>query len=67
MSNDRNRGGRPRTERSTPVTVRLSSQAVELLAGEHNKSALLDALIRGKAMKMRCPHCGGMITVKVEE
>jgi len=45
---NKNKGGRPRTDRDTAVTVRLSREAVEALTGEHNKSELIDGLIRGR-------------------
>lgn len=64
--NSKNKGGRPETDRKKPITVRLSNEAVALLNQEHNKSAFLDALIRGKAVKIECPHCGKVITIKTE-
>ena len=64
---NKNKGGRPRTDRDTAVTVRLSREAVEALTGEHNKSELIDGLIRGKVTRVRCPHCGKVFTIKMEE
>lgn len=62
-----NKGGRPETDRKNAVTVRLSDEAVRLLSGEHNKSAFLDGLIRGKQAQVECPHCGKVFTIKTED
>lgn len=63
----KNKGGRPETDRKNAITVRLSDEAVALLDQERNKSAFLDALIRGNAMKVKCPHCGQVFTIKTEK
>lgn len=60
------KGGRPRTDRNTPVTVKLSDDALAVLQGEHNKSEFIDQLIQGKAVRLRCPHCGEVIPIKTE-
>jgi len=59
-----NKGGRPKTGRDTAVTIRLSKEALEVLAKESNKSEFIDSLIRGEAGQIVCPHCGA--TIKIE-
>ena len=63
----KNKGGRPKTDRKNSITVRISDEAQRILDGEHNKSELIDALIRGKAARLQCPHCGKMIKIKTED
>lgn len=63
----KNKGGRPQTGRNTAVTIRLSDEAIALLNQEPNKSAFLDGLIRGTTIKVKCPHCGNVFTLKTEE
>lgn len=63
----KSKGGRPRTDRDTAVTVRLSREAVDALAGEHNKSELIDGLIRGNITRVRCPHCGKVFMIRTKE
>jgi len=64
--NGKNKGGRPRTDRTKPVTFRISDEAKSLLDDEHNKTELIDALIRGKVARIKCPKCGEVITIKEE-
>ena len=61
------KGGRPRTGRDTSVTIKLSDEALAVLNGQPNKTAFIDALIRGDVSKVKCPHCGNLITIKTEE
>jgi len=63
----RNKGGRPRTDRNTAVTIRLSDEALAVLNEQPNKTAFIDALIRGEVAQVECPHCGKVITIKTEE
>ena len=63
----KNKGGRPETDRKTPITIRLSNEAIRLLDGESNKSKFLDSLIRGKVTQVQCPCCGKIINIKIEE
>jgi hypothetical protein len=63
----RNKGGRPRTDRNTAVTIRLSDEALAVLNEQPNKTAFIDALIRGEIMQIQCPHCGKTITIKTED
>lgn len=60
------KGGRPATERKTPITIRLSDEAVALLKNQSNKSAFIDSLIRGKLAQIECPNCHTIITIKAE-
>jgi hypothetical protein len=60
------KGGRPRTDRSNAVTVRISDESQHILEGEHNKSELIDQMIQGKVAHIRCPHCGEVITIKTD-
>lgn len=64
---DKNKGGRPATDRKNAMTVRLSDEAKELLDGQRNKSAFIDGLVRGKITRIRCPHCGKVFIIKEEE
>ena len=66
MSEKKSKGGRPRTDRNTPVTVKLSDDALAVLSQERNKSEFIDQLIQGKAVRLRCPHCGEVITIKTD-
>lgn len=38
--------GRPSTGRNITITVRISEQSAEILKDEHNKSELIDKLIK---------------------
>ena len=38
--------GRPATGRNKTITVRISQQSAEILKDEHNKSELIDKLIK---------------------
>lgn len=62
-----NKRGRPETDRKNTITIRISDDALRILDGEHNKSELIDALIRGKAARLQCPMCGKTITIKTED
>jgi uncharacterized OB-fold protein len=62
-----NKGGRPRTDRNTAVTIRLSDEALAVLNEQPNKTAFIDALIRGEVVQMQCPHCGKVFTIKTED
>ena len=62
-----NKRGRPETDRKNTITIRISDDALRILDGEHNKSELIDALIRGKAARLQCPKCGTVITIKTED
>lgn len=64
---EKNKGGRPHTDRVNRTTIKLSNEAVELLASQRNRSAFIDALIKGEAVQMKCPHCGELITIKTED
>ena len=63
----KNKGGRPETDRKNAITIRISDEAQRILDGEHNKSELIDSLIRGKAARLQCPNCGTVITIKTED
>jgi uncharacterized Zn-finger protein len=63
----RNKGGRPRTDRNTAVTIRLSDEALAVLNEQPNKTAFIDALIRGEVSQVECPHCGKVFTIKTED
>lgn len=63
----KNKGGRPETDRKNAITVRISDESVALLDQEHNKSELIDSLIRGRVARIQCPHCGKVITIKTED
>jgi hypothetical protein len=63
----RNKGGRPRTDRNTAVTIRLSDEALAVLNEQPNKTAFIDALIRGEVAQVECPHCGNTFTIKTED
>jgi hypothetical protein len=67
MSIKRNKGGRPHTGRDNRMNIVLSNEAVALLAAQPNKSAFIDALIRGEVAQVECPHCGKVITIKTED
>jgi len=62
-----NKGGRPHTGRDNRQTIKLSDEARAVLAAQPNMSAFVDALIRGEAAQVKCPHCGKVITIKTEE
>lgn len=62
----KNKGGRPRTDRTNAVTVKLTDEAVAILNQHPHKSAFIDALIRGEATQIKCPHCGKVFTIKTE-
>jgi uncharacterized OB-fold protein len=49
------------------MNIVLSNEAVALLNAQPNKSAFIDALVRGEATQIKCPHCGKTITIKTEE
>lgn len=61
------KGGRPRTGRNNPVTIKLSDEAVAVLKEHSNMTAFVDALIRGEAAQVKCPHCGKVITIKTDD
>lgn len=63
----KNKGGRPRTDRTKAVTFHISEEAARILDGEHNRSKLIDSLIRGKVARLQCPECGAIIKIKTEE
>ena len=63
----KNKGGRPRTGRDTPVTIKLSEDALRVLSNHPNKSAFIDELIRGEVAQVKCPKCGNTFTIKTEE
>ena len=63
----RNKGGRPRTDRNTAVTIRLSDEALAVLNEQPNKTAFIDKLIRGEIVQIQCPYCGKTFTIKTEE
>ena len=67
MIKNSNKGGRPHTGRDNRQTIKLSNEAVALLAAQPNKSAFIDALIRGEAAQIKCPNCGKVITINTEE
>jgi len=62
-----NKGGRPRTGRENAVTIRLSDEALAVLNEQPNKTAFIDALIRGEVVQIQCPHCGKVFTIKTED
>lgn len=64
---EKNKGGRPRTGRDIPVTIKLSDEALALLKTERNKSAFIDKLIRGEMAQVKCPCCGKVFLVRKEE
>ena len=64
MSIKRNKGGRPHTGRDNRMNIVLSNEAVALLNAQPNKSAFIDALVRGEATQIKCPHCGKVFTIK---
>lgn len=63
----RNKGGRPRTDRTNAVTVKLTDEAVAILNQHPRKSAFIDALIRGEVAQVKCPNYGAVITIKTED
>ena len=63
----KNKGGRPHTDRVNRTTIKLSNEAVELLASQRNKSAFIDALIKGEVAQVKCPHCGEIIIINTKE
>jgi len=64
MSIKRNKGGRPHTGRDNRMNIVLSNEAVALLNAQPNKSAFIDALVRGESTQIKCPHCGKVIIIK---
>lgn len=60
----KNNGGRPHTDRTNRKNIKLSDEAIALLASCKNKSAFIDALIRGEAAQIKCPDCGKIFTIK---
>lgn len=44
-------GGRPTTDRSVPLSIRISPEAAELLKRQHNKSEYIDTLIKRAAIQ----------------
>jgi hypothetical protein len=67
MNNNKGKGGRPRTDRTKPVTVRISDESQGILDGVPNKTELVDSLIRGDKAHIRCPRCGEVITINTED
>lgn len=63
----KNNGGRPRTDRVNRMNIALSDEAVALLNTQPNKSAFIDALIRGEIAQVKCPDCGRVIKIKTED
>jgi hypothetical protein len=63
----KHKGGRPHTGRDNRQTIKLSDEAIALLNAQSNKSAFIDALIRGDVVKIKCPNCGHQITVRTED
>jgi uncharacterized OB-fold protein len=49
------------------MNIVLSDEAKALLAAQPNKSAFIDALIRGEIVQIQCPHCGNTFTIKTED
>jgi uncharacterized OB-fold protein len=49
------------------MNIVLSSEAVALLNAQPNKSAFIDALVRGEATQIKCPHCGKVFIIKTED
>lgn len=62
----KSKGGRPRTDRNTAVTIRLSDEALAVLNEQPNKTAFIDALIRGEVAQVECPHCHKTIVINIE-
>jgi hypothetical protein len=62
----KNNGGRPRTDRVNRMNIVLSDEAIAQLANHPNKSAFIDALIKGEAAQIKCPDCGRVIIIKAE-
>lgn len=65
MSSVNNKGGRPRTGRDKPITIKLSDEAKALLDQKPNKTAFINALVRGDVAQVKCPHCGKVIELEV--
>lgn len=63
----KNKGGRPRTNRRKAVTVRISEDAARLLESKKNKSEFIDSLIRGKVAHIECPECHNVFILKAED
>lgn len=63
MEPKKNKGGRPRTNLVNRTTIKLSNEAVALLTNQMNKSAFIDALIKGEIVLVKCPNCGELITI----
>ena len=64
---EKNKGGRPHTDRTNPLSVKITDEAKDILKQHSRKSAFIDALIRGEATQIKCPHCGKVITIKTKE
>ena len=67
MADKKNLGGRPRTGRNTSVTIKLSDEALAILNQQPNKTAFIDALVRGEVAQVQCPHCHKVFTIKTED
>lgn len=63
----KNKGGRPRTGRENAVTIRLSDDALAIYNEQPNKTAFVDALIRGEVAQVECPKCHHVFTIKTED
>lgn len=61
------KGGRPRTGREKVVSVRLSEEALAIYNQQANKTAFIDALIRGEVAQVECPNCHHVFTIKTED
>ena len=64
---EKNKGGRPHTDRTNPLSVKITDEAKDILKQHPRKSAFIDALIRGEAAQIKCPDCGKVIKLKAEE
>lgn len=67
MDTNRNKGGRPHTNRVNRTTIKLSNEAVALLSQQPNKSKFIDALIKGEVAQVKCPNCGKVLTIKKKD
>lgn len=67
MDTKKSKIGRPYTNLVNRKTIKLSNGAIELLASQRNKSAFIDALVRGEVTQVKCPKCGEIITIKTIE
>ena len=63
---EKNKGGRPHTDRTNPLSAKITDEAKDILKQHPRKSAFIDALIRGEAAQVKCPHCGKAFTIKTE-